>query len=200
MRSADKHRLALRLLSTGNRDEAQALLRDAIVEEETTELWNDWAAVQYARGEAGDAEAGFRVALELAPGDLEASLNLAALLSAAGRFSELLEVSRLAQTGGASARDLAALGALRGQAERALTQDPSSDETFLQAYLAKFASEDDNERAYFNVHVHRFAATLAALPNAKPKMRVLELGAAFHHQSPALQRWKGYQEVRCSDV
>ncbi|HEY1462896.1 MAG TPA: glycosyltransferase, partial [Terriglobales bacterium] len=98
----------------------------------------------------------------------------------------------------------AQLGEPDVQAIRALIEEcrksasPSfSDE--IENYLLKFAGRDDNEKSYLKTHLARYTKTLELLPHATPGQTLLELGAAFHHITPALKTLKGY-EVRCSDV
>ena len=200
MRPAEKHQLALRLAARGNAEEALSLLGDALGEEESSELWNDWAALQFTAGQTDEAEAAFRAALDLEPGNLQALLNLGALLASTARHSEARDILAQAPSDPAQSTDYIALQSLSSQVRQALSNDPGCDESFLREYLRRFASLDENERSYFDVHLPRFAATLALVPNGNADMRLLELGAAFHHQSPALLRWKKYGEVRCADV
>jgi len=79
------HREALRLYSEGHMEEALMQMRATLKEEENSERWNDWAAVQHALGFAEQAEIGFRKALELDSSNLEAAANLGSMLVARGR-------------------------------------------------------------------------------------------------------------------
>src|SRR4029077_5010866 len=90
MNAAETHALALRLYEAGRFDEALALLRQALGDGESSELWSDWATVQFRRGEAGEAEAGYRIVLEMNPNELQAAVNLGAMLLAQGRTAEAL--------------------------------------------------------------------------------------------------------------
>jgi tetratricopeptide (TPR) repeat protein len=76
MNSAETHALALRLYEAGRFEEALALLRQALTDGESSELWSDWATVQFRRGEAGEAEAGYRIALGMNPNETQAAANL----------------------------------------------------------------------------------------------------------------------------
>ena len=82
------HEHALGLYRDGHLAEALAQLRTALKKEETSERWNDWAAVQHALGAAEHAEAGFRRALELDKSNLQAAANLGGFLVGRGRFIE----------------------------------------------------------------------------------------------------------------
>lgn len=82
------HQQALRLYTEGRMQEALMQLRAALKEEENSERWNDWAAVQHALGFAEQAEMGFRKALELDRNNLEAAANLGGILVARGRPAE----------------------------------------------------------------------------------------------------------------
>jgi hypothetical protein len=85
---ADLHRRAKELYQLGKLSEAAQLFSEAIAQSPTSELWNDWAAVQTSLGQLGDAERGFRIALRLDHGFHLAAENLGALLFAQGRFAE----------------------------------------------------------------------------------------------------------------
>ena len=79
------------------------------------------------------------------------------------------------------------------------TDSALGDRTFANS-LAAFVSADENGQSYFQTHVKRYVETLNLLPCARPGQRLLELGAAFHHLTPALFHLKGYSQVRCNDV
>jgi Flp pilus assembly protein TadD len=85
---ADLHQRAKELFQRGLLNEAAQLFSDAIAQSPTSELWNDWAAVQTSLGQFRDAERGFRIALRLDQEFHLAAENLGALLFAQGRFSE----------------------------------------------------------------------------------------------------------------
>ena len=60
----------------------------AILEGETSDIWNDWSMAQLACANAGDAEKGFRRALQHDPKNATAAMNLVVLLSKLGRSPE----------------------------------------------------------------------------------------------------------------
>src|SRR5262249_53124222 len=93
----------------------------------------------------------------------------------------------------------------KSTAQQLLLEHPSSEGEWsnpvkLEEFLREFLSSDLNECSYFETHVNRYIETLQQLPDGNDSMRLLELGAAFHHVTPALKRCKGYGDVRCSDV
>jgi Flp pilus assembly protein TadD len=64
----------------------EALIQmSAILKEENSERWNDWAAMQHALGFAEQAEIGFRKAFELDSSNLQAAANLGGMLVTRGR-------------------------------------------------------------------------------------------------------------------
>ena len=85
---SDLRQRAKELYQSGQLSEAAQLFSDAIAQSPTSELWNDWAAVQTSLGQLADAERGFRLALRLDRGFTLATENLGALLFALGRFAE----------------------------------------------------------------------------------------------------------------
>jgi Flp pilus assembly protein TadD len=88
MEGTEQHRYGVRLFGLGLIDDAIRQIDSALKEQETPERWNDWGVAQLAQGKAAAAERGFRRALELAPGDIQAAANLAALCVSLKRFDE----------------------------------------------------------------------------------------------------------------
>jgi hypothetical protein len=86
----DLHQRAMELYAQGQLREAAQLLSDAIAENQTSELWNDWGAVQVRLGNFLDAERAFRCALRLDPAYGQAAENLGALLFAQRRQQEAI--------------------------------------------------------------------------------------------------------------
>ena len=76
------------LIEQGRQAEAIARLDRLILENETAELWNDWAALQCACGEIARAEQGFRRALYLEGSHRQAAVNLGFLLMSQGELDE----------------------------------------------------------------------------------------------------------------
>jgi Flp pilus assembly protein TadD len=83
MNVREKHAMGVRLFAAGQKQEALTLLREVLAEEETSEVWSDWAAVQFSLNVAGEAEKGFRIALELDADNFQAAFNLGLLLNRA---------------------------------------------------------------------------------------------------------------------
>lgn len=196
--AAQKHSQGVAHFQAGDLSKAAECLREALWQEESAELWSDWAAVEFAAGRAEEAEAGFRLALEIDPQYAQAALNLAALLTCQSRANEALPLLQPLRTAASQKIQSAAEQLLARMSER--PKDSTASLSDLEAYLRRFLSDDPNERSYFETHVRRYVETLALLPHGAPAMRVLELGAAFHHVTPALLHSKGYAEVRCNDI
>ena len=194
MMAREKHAMATRLFATGQKTEALTLLRELIGEEASSEIWSDWAAVQFSLNSVGEAEKGFRIALELDGENLQAAFNLGMLLCRGNSATEarpFLEKS-LASSNRAE----------RDAAEKLLAQLPqeANEAGALEQYLRRFASDSLNEQSYFETHVRRYVATLQQLRRGDGSTHLLELGAAFHHLTPALLTLSGYGHVRCSDI
>jgi GT2 family glycosyltransferase/SAM-dependent methyltransferase/glycosyltransferase involved in cell wall biosynthesis len=197
MTPAEKHNLAIALFRGGQVAEALTLLREVLSQHESGELWNDWAGMEHAFSHAEEAEAGFRIALQLDPQNLQASANLGALLASQKRFREAtLYLSRAIDSPNTFER----ANAMQILAQLKPSLDPWDDPAQLESFLRKFVSLDPNESSYFETHIHRYVQTLLDLPAGNSSKRLLELGAAFHHLTPALIRCKNYGEVRCTDV
>ncbi len=175
------------------------MIREALGEEDDSERWNDWATLQYLTGHPEEAETGYRIAVEMDRGNAQAALNLGVYLRSKERNEEALPYLETAQLSGKPEEKEAA--------EKLLLQGTPSTEGVerstvqqFEAYLRKFLSSDANERSYFETHVRRYVATLGLLPEGAKDTRLLELGAAFHHLTPALCKLKGYGEARCNDI
>lgn len=191
-----EHTNALKAFQEGRIEEAARLFGKALGEEESSELWNDWATAQFHLSNAEEAEEGYRRALELDDKNVEAAVNLGILLKHANRNSEAIEwleqaIPKLTHP------DQSSLAGMLEECRSGATGNLSS--TSLATHLLNFAGKNDNERSYLQTHLSRYVKTLELLPNATPGQTLLELGAAFHHLTPSLKAVKGY-EVRCSDV
>ncbi|MGA8221738.1 MAG: class I SAM-dependent methyltransferase [Candidatus Acidiferrales bacterium] len=97
--SRDKHEQGLQHFRDGQVEVALQLLGEAIAEGETSERWNDWAAVQLAAHNVADAEKAFRRALKLEPENFEAAANLGAVLASLGRSDEAIPLLERSQKG-----------------------------------------------------------------------------------------------------
>lgn len=178
---------------------AAAALARALGQAPTASLWNDWAAAQALAGRWEEALAGFQCALEMDPAHAIALGNRA---RAAAQLRRWPEAARCAQ----AALDLLADAShpawphLEQLVATAAAQLPPWARPQMEACLRLFQGDDANAADYFQTHLQRFLATLEMLPPARPGDRLLELGAAFHHLTPALRRWAGYQDIRCTDV
>ena len=199
MNSAESHALALRLYEAGRFEEALALLRQALADGESSEVWSDLATVQFRRGEVGEAETCFRIALQMNPNEVQAAANLGAMLLGQGRAADALPfLERGLATMTAEQRSAMQIKII--SARHAVQLRPFGTAQKLEQFLRLYVSDDANERSYFETHIARYVATLEGLPDGNPGQRLLELGAAFHHLTAALIRCKGYEDVRCTDV
>lgn len=164
----------------------QARTAQAIAQElctgENSELWRQWAQAKLQAGEPAEAEAGLECALRLDPGNRAAAIELASLLDAAQRPITANAVHQRAGLPAATP----------------FPAQPSSDE--LAACLRRFVRWEENEEDYFRTHLARYLSTLEMVPAGDASQALLELGAAFHHITPALQKFFGYGSIHCADV
>jgi tRNA (mo5U34)-methyltransferase len=86
MLTAEKHEQGLQSYREGHFEEAVSLLSEALAEKQTSELWNDWGAAQFAAGRVLQAQQGFQRALECDPRDAQAGVNLGAILAQRGEL------------------------------------------------------------------------------------------------------------------
>jgi tetratricopeptide (TPR) repeat protein len=82
--AANPHQQGLRLFREGKYEEATQLFRQALVENESAERWNDWATAQWSCGRPELAKAGYQQALRLDANCTEAALNLGIVQSHSG--------------------------------------------------------------------------------------------------------------------
>jgi glycosyltransferase involved in cell wall biosynthesis/2-polyprenyl-3-methyl-5-hydroxy-6-metoxy-1,4-benzoquinol methylase len=184
-----KHQLALELVNTGQLEDAAKLLAEAIGAQETAELWNDWATINVALEKPKEARAGYERALELEPLNFQAQFNLGALLATQGWPGRAMKVLRQC-SGHVSAEEQRAVDML--------VQRHGVMEDSCAAVLDDFAAADGASAEYFSTHRERYLACLEMLPQGKPGQKLLELGASFHHLTPALEA-RGYT-VHCADI
>jgi FkbM family methyltransferase len=85
-----KHEEAAQLYAEGRYADASAALQEALQEEVTSELTNDWAAAELACGRTAAAQVGFSRALALDPSNVQAAANLGVLLATLGRADEAI--------------------------------------------------------------------------------------------------------------
>src|SRR5258708_16689832 len=131
------------------------------------------------------------------PANTEAALNLGALLFSSGRFRESISVLELILPHCNPQERAAGEQMLAQSRSKAAPPEKVRD---LEDYLRGFVSDDPNEQSYFQTHLPRYLDTLLLLPPGTSDQRILELGAAFHHVTPALENRLGYGEVRCTDI
>ncbi|MGH9352956.1 MAG: methyltransferase domain-containing protein, partial [Terriglobia bacterium] len=89
-RAENQHQQALRLFTEGKYEQAAGLLAEAIKNEESSQLWNDWATAKLMCNQADHSEQGYRRALELDPRSSRAAGNLGILLASKSRIAEAL--------------------------------------------------------------------------------------------------------------
>ena len=94
-----KHQQGLQAFKDGQFNEAIRFFGEAVAEEETSEIWNDWATAQLAVRNSGDAERAFRRALKLQPDNHQAAANLGVLLATLGRTDEAIPLLEQSQPG-----------------------------------------------------------------------------------------------------
>ena len=107
-----EHEYAVYLFEQGFFQDAARLFDEILREEESAELWSDWATAQFALSRYEQAERGFRRALELEPDLNEAVVNYGTLLAGLQRWPEAIEMfervlPRLAPENRAAVSDLA---------------------------------------------------------------------------------------------
>jgi tetratricopeptide (TPR) repeat protein len=87
-RSEELYQLAVKLLGQGDFRAAADMLRQALGLRESSPRWAEWASIQLALDNLGEAEKGFRRAVRLNPQDTSAIANLAVVLELLDRFEE----------------------------------------------------------------------------------------------------------------
>ena len=91
-----KHDEAVLAFQQGRVAEALRLLEELLAEGESSELWNDWGAVQLGAGDVIQAESGFVRAMALDPRNTDAAANLGLLLLGKGDSARAIPLLRQA--------------------------------------------------------------------------------------------------------
>lgn len=89
-KTENRHQEALRLFTERQYEQAAKLLDQSLKQEESSELWNDWATAKLMCNQAGESEQGYRRALELDPSSSRAAGNLGILLASKGHYGEAI--------------------------------------------------------------------------------------------------------------
>lgn len=170
-----------------------------LLQSPTAEHWNNWAVVQAQCGRNEEALAGLTCALELDAANPVFMGNRACVAVELRRWREAADwaAEALQHLPPGTGPERARLEELR---DLAAGQLPPWTHEQAECCLLAFCGDDANARDYFATHQRRYLATLDMVPTAAPRAKLLELGAAFHHLTPALRRLAGYRDIRCSDV
>jgi tetratricopeptide (TPR) repeat protein len=120
--ATEKHTKGIRLFEQGRFEEASRLFRDALLDGQTAEGWNDWGTAQAACNRPALAELGYRRALHLDDG--RAATNLGILLANLKRYGEAIPLLERGLKGleggeGKALRDLVKLCQSRYQVQEA---------------------------------------------------------------------------------
>ena len=105
--------VAAHLVREGRPRDAAELLEAAIAQNESADLWNDWATAQHCCGNTEQTERGYRRALKLDASHRQSSVNLGFFLVSQGRLEEGLPLienhkNTLTEQERQAVRDLAA--------------------------------------------------------------------------------------------
>src|ERR1041384_4703856 len=92
----NQHDDAIVAFQQGRTVEALRLLEELLAENETSLLWNDWAAVQLGAGNLDRAERGFNRAIELDSLNADAITNLGLLLLGRGDLARAVPLLKQA--------------------------------------------------------------------------------------------------------
>ena len=198
MPQENAHEQGRRLYAEAKFQEAARMLARAIGEQESSEVWNDWATAQLHSGNPAEAEQGYTRALELNAKNGHALVNLGTLLVNMDRLEEAVGLLEM----GIPSMDAPEQEQLKQLVAECRRKQAERGEPALQTmanYLGDFVAEEEQSQQYFKNQLSRYRVTLELLPSAVPGERLLEVGASYHHQTPALKRWKGY-DVRCTDL
>jgi len=92
MPAKSQHDYAVYLFQQGRYADAIMQFDELLQEQETGEMWSDWATAQFALSNHKEAENGFRRALELTPGLPDAAVNFGAMLVGLNRWKEAVDM------------------------------------------------------------------------------------------------------------
>jgi Tfp pilus assembly protein PilF len=92
MSAKSQHDYAVFLFQQGRYADAIMQFDELLKQEKTGEMWSDWATAQFALSNYGEAEHGFRRALELTPNLPDAAVNFGAMLVTLNRWREAIDM------------------------------------------------------------------------------------------------------------
>lgn len=90
MAAKTQHDYAVYLFQQGCYEDALTHLDEILREQESGELWSDWATAQFALSHFEEAERGFRRALQMSPELTDASVTFATMLVGLSRWKEAI--------------------------------------------------------------------------------------------------------------
>ena len=90
MAAKAQHDYAVYLFQQGCYEDALTHLDEILREQESGELWSDWATAQFALSHFSEAEHGFRRALQMSPELTDASVTFATMLVSLSRWKEAI--------------------------------------------------------------------------------------------------------------
>ncbi len=170
-RIEELHEEALRLFREGKYEKSAEVLSGVLKNEESGELWNDWATAQLMCSRAPESERGYRRALELEPRSYRAAGNLGIVLASVGRVTEALPFLEQAASGSSDVERrqlLQVLGACRERANALRTNAPDASAPKLLEQMARV--------------IHLQSQSIARLER---RLSVLEAGAGPAVAQPA---------------
>lgn len=186
---------ALQRFQSGDVHGAARAFGEALAEQESAELWNDWATCQFHAGRFNEAEEGFRQALVLDGTKPDIVANLGLLLHKQGRRSEAKDwlEKALRELPAESREPIAAILV----EYRKIHPDSQPCAESPSVFLHNVVGNSSEEQVYFEARLGQYCEILKALPGALPGQRLLEVGAKYRHLTPAFSALKAY-EVRCA--
>jgi ubiquinone/menaquinone biosynthesis C-methylase UbiE len=90
----EQHQQGVSLFNQGKYKEAVQVFSGLLQNNQSSEIWNDWATAQAVAGELVDAEKGYRRALQLDPNNASAARNLAMLIETVSAHVQSLEKAK----------------------------------------------------------------------------------------------------------
>jgi len=136
-KKSQKYEHAVNLFRKGDYEQAAFCLSESLLEESSSEKWNDWATAKFLGGHAAEAEGGYRRALELDPDNVQAIANLGAVLAGQQRFSEAIPLLEFSLTRGKNqeaAKTIELLNACKAGLARGVTPESGEMRRFCESF------------------------------------------------------------------
>jgi Tetratricopeptide repeat len=186
----DKCSQAATHFKNGQYEHAATLLGEALLERQTSDRWNDWATAKFFAKRAGEAENGYRRALEMDPENIQAATNLGVLLASLGRAEQAIPLLEKARVHGDDSQRAMVAQLLKDSraklASEALSKSQATPRTLApesQPQMPSGATAPANGTGVDPLSQQQYWEQTMQTPRYADEKRLLKFGAKAYSQS-----------------